>query len=312
MSRFRRRGTKSTGRPETLRRKDAPNDLPRLIRKLEIRSRRLVDELFSGEYHSSFKGRGIEFSNVREYQYGDDVRSVDWNTSAHKNGLYVKLFTEERERTLLLVLDGSGSMLFGSRRQLKKDLAAELCSVLAFSAIQNNDKVGLLIFTDRIERFIPPRKGRKHVLVILREIFSFSHAGKATDFDAALSFIRRTQKRKAIIFLLTDLVGTGYERGMKLLNGRHDFVLVHLGDPLDTALPLSCLIDLADPETGERITVDAASRRVATRYESARTEEREALRRQLRRMKVDGVFLDTNRSFISELNTFFRYRERKV
>jgi uncharacterized protein (DUF58 family) len=290
----------------------AMKEVTRRIRKLEIRSRRLVDELFSGEYHSSFKGRGIEFSNVREYQYGDDVRAIDWNTSAHKNGLYVKLFTEERERTLLLVLDGSGSMLFGSQRRLKKELAAEICSVLAFSAIQNNDKVGLLIFTDRVEKFIPPRKGRKHVLVILKEIFSLQPVSRSTDIDTALSFIRRTQKRKAIIFLLTDLVDKGYERGMKLINGRHDFVLIHLSDPLDKALPQSGLLDLLDPETGSRITVDAASSALVTRYESERKKEREEIKKQLRRMKVDTVFLDTNRSFIGELNSFFRHRERKI
>lgn len=289
-----------------------PSELTRKIRKLEIRSRRLVNELFSGEYHSSFKGRGIEFSHVREYQYGDDVRAVDWNTSAHKNGLYVKLFTEERERTLLLLLDGSGSMLFGSGARLKKDLAAEVSAILAFSAVQNNDKVGLLIFTDRVETFIPPRKGRAHALAILREIYSLDNSSRKTDIDSALGFIRRTQKRKAIVFLLTDLIGTGYERGMKLLNTRHDFVMIHLGDPLDMDLPRSCLLDLVDPESGERVTVDARSGLLLDRYAAAGRRDREDLRQQLRRMKVDTVFLDTGRSIIGGLNAFFRNRERKV
>jgi uncharacterized protein (DUF58 family) len=285
--------------------------MSRRVRKLEIRSRRLVNELFSGEYHSSFKGRGIEFSHVREYQYGDDVRTIDWNTSAHKNDLYVKMFTEERERTMMLVLDGSGSMLFGSER-LKKELAAEVSAILAFSAIQNNDKVGLLVFTDRVETYIPPRKGRAHALVILNEIFSVRQCGRKTDIDAALSFIRRTQKRKTIVFLLTDLLGSGYERGMKLINMRHEFVLIHLGDPLDSALPRSGLLDLVDPESGERITVDAMSRGLLARYTSVRQREREELRRQLSRMKVDAVFLDTGQSIIGGLNAFFRQRERKV
>jgi uncharacterized protein (DUF58 family) len=288
-----------------------PNELTRKIRKLEIRSRRLVNELFSGEYHSTFKGRGIEFSHVREYQYGDDVRAVDWNTSAHKNGLYVKLFAEERERTMLLLLDGSGSMLFGSGARLKKDLAAEVSAILAFSAVQNNDKVGLLIFTDRVETYIPPRKGRAHALAILREIYSLDHSGR-TDIDAALSFIRRTQRRKAIIFLLSDLIGTKYERGMRLLNARHDFVVVHLGDPLDSELPRSCMLDLVDPESGDRLTVDARSRVLLSRYASAARRDRDDLRQQLRRMKVDTVFLDTGRSIIGGLNAFFRNRERKV
>ncbi|HWR00505.1 MAG TPA: DUF58 domain-containing protein [Chlorobaculum sp.] len=288
-----------------------PKEMSRRVRKLEIRSRRLVNELFSGEYHSSFKGRGIEFSHVREYQYGDDVRSIDWNTSAHKDDLYVKMFTEERERTMMLVLDGSGSMLFGSRL-LKKELAAEVSAILAFSAVQNNDKVGLLVFTDRVETYIPPRKGRAHSLVILNEIFSARQSGRKTDINAALSFIRRTQKRKAIVFLLTDLLGSGYEQGMKLLNMRHEFVLIHLGDPLDLELPRSGLLDLVDPESGERITVDALSSRFLDNYSRNRLHEREELRRELRRMKVDAVFLDTGQSIIGGLNAFFRQRERKI
>ncbi|NTU67747.1 MAG: DUF58 domain-containing protein [Chlorobiaceae bacterium] len=288
------------------------NELTRKIRKLEIRSRRLVNELFSGEYHSSFKGRGIEFSHVREYQYGDDVRSVDWNTSAHKNDLYVKQFTEERERTLLLLLDGSGSMLFGSGGRLKKDIAAEVSAILAFSAVQNNDKVGLLIFTDRVETYIPPRKGRAHALAILRAIYSIDHTGRKTDIDAALGFIRRTQKRKAIIFLMSDLIGAGYDKGMKLLNVRHDFVVIHLGDRLDMELPLSCLLDLVDPESGERLTIDARSLLTLARYSAAARRDRDDLRQQLRRMKVDTVFLETDRSIIGGLNAFFRNRERKV
>ncbi|NTW53033.1 MAG: DUF58 domain-containing protein [Chlorobiaceae bacterium] len=288
-----------------------PKEMSRRVRKLEIKSRRLVNELFSGEYHSSFKGRGIEFSHVREYQYGDDVRTIDWNTSAHKDDLYVKMFTEERERTMMLVLDGSGSMLFGSDL-LKKDLAAEVSAILAFSAVQNNDKVGLLVFSDRVETYIPPRKGRAHALVILNEIFSVRQSGRKTDIDAALSFVRRTQKRKTIVFLLTDLLGSGYEQGMKLLNMRHEFVLIHLGDPLDLQLPRSALLDLVDPESGERITVDTRSRGLVARYAASRQHEREELRRELRRMKVDAVFLDTGQSIIGGLNAFFRQRERKI
>jgi uncharacterized protein (DUF58 family) len=287
-------------------------ELQKIIRRVEIRSKRMASDLFSGEYHSSFKGKGIEFSNVREYQYGDDVRAIDWNTSARKHELYVKLFTEERERTLLLVVDGSASMQFGSRERSKKELALELSAVLAFSAIQNNDKVGLLIFTDRVETFIAPRKVRQHVLVILEELFRFEPQSRKTDINAALTFIRYALRRHAIIFLLTDLVDSDYEKGMKLLNNRHDFVLVHMSDPLDKALPLSGLLDLEEPETGLRITLDGGSPRQIDRYRREQSMQHEELRQRLRRMRIDSVFLDTDRSFIGELNSFFRYRERKV
>jgi len=287
-------------------------ELQKTIRRVEIRSRRMASELFSGEYHSLFKGKGIEFSNVREYQYGDDVRAIDWNTSARKHELYIKLFTEERERTLLLVVDGSASMLFGSTERSKKELALEVSAVLAFSAIQNNDKVGLLVFTDRVETFIAPRKGRQHVLVILEELFRLKTKSRRTDINAALSFIRYALRRQAIIFLLTDLVGSDYEKGMKQLNTRHDFILVHISDPLDKALPLSGLLDLEEPETGVRLTLDGGSRSRIEHYRREQSKYHEELRQRLRRMRIDTVFLETGRSFIGDLNSFFRYRERKV
>ncbi len=287
-------------------------ELQNIIRRVEIRSKRMASELFSGEYHSSFKGKGIEFSNVREYQYGDDVRSIDWNTSARKHELYVKLFTEERERSLLLVVDASASMLFGSRQHSKKELALEVSAVLAFSALQNNDKVGLLVFTDRIETYIPPRKGRHHVLVILEELFRLKPHSRTTNISEALSFIRYTRQRQEIIFLLTDLVDSDYEKGMMLLNARHDFILVHISDPLDKALPLSGLLDLEEPETGLRFTLDGGSRLEIERYRRVQFKQQEELRQRLRRMRIDSVFLDTDRSFIGDLNSFFRHRERRV
>ncbi len=287
-------------------------ELQHTIRRVEIRSKRMASELFSGEYHSSFKGKGIEFSNVREYQYGDDVRSIDWNTSARKNELYVKLFTEERERSLLLVVDASASMLFGSRERSKKSLAIEVCAVLGFSALQNNDKVGLLVFTDQIETYIPPHKGRHHLLTIFEELIRLKPKSRTTNINAVLSFIRYTRKRQEIIFLLTDLVDNDYEKGMKQLNTRHDFILVHISDPLEKALPLSALLDLRDPETGQRLTIDAASPRTIARYRQKQLLQHDDLRQRLRRMRIDSIFLDTDRSFIGDLNSFFRYRERKV
>ena len=294
------------------RNEDNLKELQKIIRRVEIRSKRMASEQFSGEYHSSFKGKGIEFSNVREYQYGDDVRAIDWNTSARKYELYVKLFTEERERTLLLVVDGSASMLFGSQQRSKKELALEVSAVLAFSAIQNNDKVGLLVFTDRVETFIAPRKGRDHVLVILEGLFRLKPKNRKTDINPALSFIRYTLRRQSIIFLMTDLVASDYQKVMKQLNARHDFILVHISDPLDKALPLSALLDLEEPETGFRLTVDAGSQNEVTRYQQEKSRQHEELRLRLRRMRIDTVYLDTNRSFIGDLNSFFRYRERKV
>ena len=287
-------------------------ELARTIRRIEIRSKRLVNELFSGEYHSSFKGRGIEFSHVREYSWGDDVRTIDWNTSARKNDLYVKLFTEERERTMILVLDGSGSMFFGSRRRTKKELAAEVAAVLAFSAIMNNDKVGLLIFSDRVEKFIPPRKGRGHVLVILEEIISFSTQSRKTDIKAALSFIRSTQKKQAIVFLLTDLVDERYEKAMKVLDAKHDFVLVHLEDPLDKEIPSSGILLFQDPETREEIVFDAGGSRALEQYRAARQAQQEATAKKLGSERIDTIYLQTNRSIIGALNRFFRYREKKA
>ncbi len=287
-------------------------ELARTVRRIEIRSKRLADELFSGEYHSSFKGRGIEFSSVREYSWGDDVRTIDWNTTARKNGLYVKLFREERERTLLLMVDGSGSMLFGSRRVRKKELAAEVSAVLAFSALRNNDKVGLIVFTDRVETFIPPRKGRSHVLVILEKIVTLQAASRKTDIGAALSFVRNTQKRRAIVVLVTDVVDGRYAKGMRALNARHDFVLVHLDDPLEAELPRTGVLELRDPESGERIALDAGSTAVLERYRAMREAEREELKRRLRRLRIDTVHLETGRSIIGALDRFFRYREKKV
>uniref|UniRef100_B3EPA5 von Willebrand factor type A n=1 Tax=Chlorobium phaeobacteroides (strain BS1) TaxID=331678 RepID=B3EPA5_CHLPB len=287
-------------------------DLARTIRRIEIRSKRLVNELFSGEYHSSFKGRGIEFSNVREYSWGDDVRAIDWNTSARKNDLYVKIFTEERERTLLLVLDGSGSMLFGSRQRMKTELAAEVCAVLAFSAISNNDKVGLLIFTDRVEKYIPPRKGRSHVLVILEEIIGFTPVSRRTDIDAAIRFIRSTRKRQAIIFLLTDLVDEHYEKAIKILNAKHDFVLIHLDDPLEREIPRSGLLHLRDPETGDTMVFDAAGSGTLSRYRDFRKRQLDGLKKKLSTSNIDAVYLQTNRSITGPLDRFFRYREKKI
>ena len=287
-------------------------DLARTIRHIEIRSKRLVNELFSGEYHSSFKGRGIEFSNVREYSWGDDVRTIDWNTSARKNDLYVKLFTEERERTLMLIIDSSGSMFFGSRQRTKKELAAEAAAVLAFSAIMNNDKVGLLMFSDRVEKFIPPRKGRSHVLVILEEIISLEERGRKTDINAALSFIRSTLKRQSIVFLLTDMVEERYEKTMKIINAKHDFVVVHLCDPLEMEVPQSVILGLRDPETGDEIVLDAAGLNALKRYRTVRQAQREKVKKTLESLNIDAIYLQTNRSIIGALNRFFRYREKKV
>lgn len=287
-------------------------ELQRRMRRVEIRSRRKAWELFSGEYHSSFKGKGIEFSHVREYHYGDDVRSIDWNTSARNQDLYVKLFTEERERSLLLMVDGSASMFFGSNQQSKKELAFELAAVLAFSALDNNDKVGLLIFTDTVELFLPPRKGRRHVLLLLDKLYRHKSQSKKTNINEALSYLRYRLRRQEIVFLMTDLIDSNYERGMKQLNHRHDFILVYLRDRLDREIPTSALLQVADLESGEDCLVDFSTVEQSERYRVYQERAFDELRQRLRRMRIDAIYLETDRSFIGELNTFFRYREQKV
>ena len=292
-----------------------PRELFRKIRHVEVRTRGLVDDVFGGEYHSAFKGRGIEFAEVRPYQIGDDVRSIDWNVSARTGEPYVKLFEEEREQTLILVVDVSGSEDFGSGESAKRDLAAEVCAVLGFSALRNNDKVGLVLFTDQVERFVPPRKGKRHVLRLLRDLFAHRAASRGTDVAAALEHVLRVQHRRAIVILVSDfLVPSGAEadvsRGLRVLSQKHDVVAIRLVDPREEALPAVGLLRVVDAETGRPALVDTSSPRVReafARRAAARAARAEAA---LQQARVDHVTLRTDEDYVEPLSAFFRHRTR--
>ncbi|NTV45094.1 MAG: DUF58 domain-containing protein [Chlorobiales bacterium] len=281
------------------------------IRQLEIRTRGLVDNIFSGEYHSAFKGKGMEFAEVREYQYGDDVRAIDWNVSARRDDVFIKVFEEEREQTLMILFDGSGSGAFGSANQFKRDLAAEICATLAFSAIKNNDKVGLMIFTDTVEKFIPPRKGRSHVLRILREIFYFRPRGKQTNIASAVDFATRVLKRRSIVFLVSDLMDQGFEHSFRIMSRKHDFVIIHVTDPREFTLPRVGLIELEDAETGERYLADTYDDKFRASYQRRMEQFQSYQKNQLQRMQIDTVSVSTAGSYIKPLTTFFRRRETR-
>ncbi len=226
------------------------------VRQIELRTRGLVNQVFSGEYHSVFKGRGMEFSEVREYQFGDDIRNIDWNVTARFGHPFIKIFEEERELTVMLMADLSGSLIFGTVDKTKQRVAAELSSILAFSALKNNDKVGLILFTDKIEKFVPPRKGRKHVLRIIREVLSFQPVGKSTDIKAALEFLNSTIKKRSILFLLSDFMDSGYEKILRIVAKKHDLIGVVLEDQRENELPKMGLVKLTDAETGEERWID--------------------------------------------------------
>lgn len=241
-------------------------ELLKKVRKIEIKTRRLSDHIFSGEYHSSFKGRGMTFSEVRQYQFGDDIRSIDWNVTARYNEPYVKVFEEERELTMMLVVDISGSESFGTTNQFKRDILTEISATLAFSAIQNNDKVGLLLFSDEIELFIPPKKGKTHVLRIIRELIEFQPKSKRTDLTQALRYLSNVMKKKAIVFVLSDFIDTGYDNALKIVGKKHDVTGIRVYDKFETALPKLGMVPMRDAESGEVVLVNTNSKSVRTSY----------------------------------------------
>jgi uncharacterized protein (DUF58 family) len=282
------------------------------VRLIEIKTRGVVNQVFSGEYHSVFKGRGMEFSEVREYQYGDDIRTIDWNVSARFNHPFVKIFEEERELTVMLVVDLSGSGTFGSALALKNEVAAEICAVLAFSAIKNNDKVGLLLFTDRIEKFLPPKKGRAHILRIIRELISFRPSGTRTNLREALEYFNHVTKKRSIAFILSDFLDTGYDRILRVVSRKHDLIAVELSDPREESLPAAGLIALRDAETGESRWVDSSDPEV--RKEFARFwQGQRAHRRQLfLRSRVDAIPIRVDRPYLKPIVDFFKRRESRL
>ncbi len=288
-------------------------DLLRKIRKIEIVTERLVRDRMAGQYHSVFKGAGIAFSEVRQYMPGDDIRLIDWNVSARMNDAYVKLFVEEREMTVLLLVDMSASGRFGSRTEEKRELAAELTAVLAFSAIKNNDRVGLIIFTDEVERFVPPKKGKKHVLRVISEILSFSPKSPRTNLAVPLDFLGHVAHHRSVAFLVSDFLSPEqrYERALRITSRRHDLIPVVVSDPLETQIPQVGLIDLYDPETGELVVFDtsgpeARAFALAVRQQQA---SREAL---FRRLSLDPIEVSTDKPYLPALTTFFEARARRL
>jgi uncharacterized protein (DUF58 family) len=290
-----------------------PRELLKRIRRIEIVTQRLVRDRMAGQYHSVFKGRGIAFSEVRQYIMGDDVRMIDWNVSARMNDVYVKLFTEEREMTVLLLVDMSASGRFGSRVREKRDLAAELAAVLAFSAIRNNDRVGLIIFTDQVEKFVPPKKGKRHVLRVVSEILSFSEKSRRTSLGSGLEFLSRVARRRAVAFLISDFLEpvAGYERALRITSRRHDLIPVTVGDPLEEALPNVGLLELEDPETGGTIVFDTGGPEAAAFARTARRTA-EARRDLFKRLAMDPIELRTDRPYLPALTTFFESRARRM
>ncbi|MFO7893323.1 MAG: DUF58 domain-containing protein [Longimicrobiales bacterium] len=298
-----------------------PREVLRQVRLIELRTRGWVNTLFSGEYHSVFKGQGMEFAEVREYQHGDDVRTIDWNVTARMGHPYIKKHVEERELTVMLMVDLSGSEQFGTRGRLKAELAAELAAVLALSAIRNNDRVGLLIFSDHVEHVVPPKKGRRHVLRLIRDLLAFRPSGRGTDVADALDYAGRMLPHRSILFLLSDFIIPDDEGGrafdafsqtLKLVSNRHDVVAVRMVDTVEESLPDAGLLVLTDPETGREVAVDTGRARVRDRYDSRAGEEDAAVRALFRRLAVDEVEVRTDESYVTPLMQFFRARERRA
>jgi uncharacterized protein (DUF58 family) len=292
----------------------ATAELFKKAKKIEIASRRLVDEQLAGQYHSVFKGRGLVFSDVRPYYAGDDVRAIDWNITARMNAPHVKQFIEERDRTVNLVIDMSASGHFGSVGSTKRELAAELAAVVAFSAIKNNDRVGLFIITDKIERYLPPKKGRRHVLRVIGEILAFEPTSRKTDLAAGLDFLGKVAKRRSVVFFVSDFLGADpirWERAMRITAQRHELVPVVVGDPLEQQLPSVGLLVLEDLESGEVIEVDTSARARADYAKRARAaaDARDAV---LRRINLDVVAVNTNEPYVDALVAFFRARAKRM
>ncbi len=281
------------------------------VRQIEIRTKGLVNQVFSGEYHSVFKGRGMEFSEVREYQFGDDIRNIDWNVTARFGHPFIKVFEEERELTVILMVDLSGSLMFGSVSKTKQRIAAELSAILAFSALKNNDKVGLILFTDKIEKFVPPRKGRKHVLRIIREVLSFEPEGNSTSIRGALEFMNNAIKKRSIAFLISDFMDNGYEKILKIVGRKHDLIGIVLDDRREKEIPNLGLIKLSDAETGEERWIDTSSKRVRNQMVLYRKEKENIRKSVFISSGLDSVEVTTGSDYIQPLVKFFRRREKR-
>jgi len=286
-------------------------DAIKKIRRIQIRTRRTVNEILAGQYQSAFKGQGMEFREVRSYVPGDDIRSIDWNVTARTGEPHVKVMAEERELTVALLVDMSGSGRFGSVSRLKNELAAELCAVLALSAINNNDKVSLLIFTDDLELYVPPQKGSRHVLRIIREVLYFQPKGRATNITRALNYLNRVISRKAVVFLVSDFMDQGYEDALRVTAKRHDVIAVSVSDPREMSLPDAGLVAVADSETGRELLINTGDRKLREAYAQKAREETAAREEIFRRNRIDSLRLSTDKSYVDELYRFFKLRERR-
>ena len=284
------------------------SELLKKVRKIEIKTKGLTKHIFSGEYHSAFKGRGMSFSEVRSYQYGDDVRNIDWNVTARTGEPFVKVFEEERELTVMLLVDLSRSAFFGTVEQMKNELLTEICAVLAFSAITNNDKVGVILFSDRIEKFIPPKKGKQHILRIIRELLDIVPVGTGTDIGGALRFFNNVIKKKSICFVLSDFMTKGYEDALRIAKRRHDIIGIQMTDPREAELPNIGLIRAMDAESGEVRWIDTSSRKVRERYAQWYQDNYQHFRNSFLRSGADMVSIQTDEPYVNALMKFFQKR----
>lgn len=289
-----------------------PSEVMQTIRRIQFKTSRMVNDILAGQYESVFKGQGMEFKEVRAYVPGDDIRNIDWNVTARSGEPHVKLLAEERELTVMLLVDASGSGRFGSVSRFKNELAAELCAVLAFSAIKNNDKVGLIIFTDEVELYVPPKKGRMHVLRVIREVLFFEPAASGTNIPEALHYMNRVIKRRAVAFVVSDFMEEDYEAPLRIANKRHDVIAVAVTDPREETLPPVGWIAVRDTETGRESLINTNDRSVRQQYETAARERAERRDEILRRTGVDAMHVRTDRPYIEEIYRFFRMRERRL
>jgi uncharacterized protein (DUF58 family) len=288
-----------------------PKELLKKIRRIQIHTSRVVNDALAGQYHSVFKGRGMEFEEVRAYQIGDDVRTIDWNVSARYGHPFVKMYREERELTVMLLVDMSRSHLFGTHDQLKRELAAEVCATLAFSAIKNNDKVGLICFTDQVEKFVPAKKGTTHVLRVIRELLYHQPQGTGTDLAAAFDYLNRVTTRRSVVFLVSDFQASGYETSMSIAKRRHDIIPICIADRWEAELPDVGLVELLDAETGQSVVVDTSSKRLRQEYRAAAQAAATQRDQLFRRMDIDSVRVSTGEPFDEPLRRFFRKREAR-
>ncbi len=286
-------------------------ELIKKVRKIEIKTRGITRQMFSGEYHSAFKGRGMAFSEVREYHIGDDIRSIEWNVTARYASPFVKVFEEERELTVVLLVDVSASLGFGTEIQYKKDLVTELCAVLAFSAIQNNDKIGVILFSDEVEKYIPPKKGKHHTLRIIRELLEFKPKAKKTNLNNALAFLTNVLKKRSIVFILSDFLTNDYDSAIKIASKKHDTIAVQIYDKAEENLPKVGIIRMNDTETGKQVWIDTSSNSVRDTYKDWWDSNQKFLNVILNKNKIDLIKIRTDESYIAPLKNFFKKRESK-